>query len=49
VPSSGLSIQVTAPAYDTPPFGPWGGLGVTAAWAVVALLVAAWSIWARDV
>jgi hypothetical protein len=49
VPSSGLSIQITAPAYDTPPFGPWGGLGVTAAWTVVALLVAAWSIRVRDV
>jgi hypothetical protein len=49
VPASGLSIQVTAPAYDTPPFGPWGSLGVTAAWALAAIIVAVWTMRRRDV
>jgi hypothetical protein len=48
-PSAGLAIQITTARYDTPPLGPWGGLGVTAAWAVAALLVAAWTIGRRDV
>jgi ABC-2 type transport system permease protein len=48
-PAAGLAIQVTTERYDTPPLGPWGGLGVTAAWTLVALLVAAWTIRARDV
>lgn len=48
-PAAGLAIQITTARYDTPPLGPWGGLGVTAAWTVVALLAAAWTIRARDV
>jgi hypothetical protein len=48
-PSAGLAIQITTARYDTPPLGPWGGLGVTAAWALAALLVAAWTIGRRDV
>jgi ABC-2 type transport system permease protein len=48
-PAAGLAVQITSERYDTPPFGPWGGLAVTAAWAVVALLVAAWTIGTRDV
>ena len=48
-PAAGLSIQITSERYDTPPLGPWGGLGVTAAWTVAALLVAAWAIGHRDV
>jgi ABC-2 type transport system permease protein len=48
-PSAGLAIQITTSRYDTPPLGPWGGLGVTAVWTVVALVVAAWTIRRRDV
>jgi hypothetical protein len=48
-PSAGLAIQTTTARYDTPPLGPWGGLGVTAAWTAAALLVAAWTIGRRDV
>jgi ABC-2 type transport system permease protein len=48
-PAAGLAIQITTERFDTPPLGPWGGLGVTATWTVVALLVAAWTIRSRDV
>ena len=48
-PAAGLSIQIASERYDTPPLGPWGGLGVTAAWTVSALLVAGWTIRHRDV
>jgi hypothetical protein len=48
-PTAGLAIQVTTERYDTPPLGPWGGLGVTAAWAVAALVAGAWSTGRRDV
>jgi hypothetical protein len=48
-PAAGLAIQITTERYDTPPLGPWGSLGVTAAWTVVALLVAVWTIGRRDV
>jgi ABC-2 type transport system permease protein len=48
-PSAGLAIQITSERYDTPPLGPWGSLGVTAAWTLVAVLVAAWTIRRRDV
>ena len=48
-PAAGLSIQITSDRYDQPPLGPWGGLGVTAAWAIAALLAAAWTIGHRDV
>jgi ABC-2 type transport system permease protein len=30
------------------PIGPWAGIGVTAAWAAVALVVAPWLIRRRD-
>jgi hypothetical protein len=48
-PAGGLTIQVTSEAYHTPPLGTWGGLGVTAAWTVAALLGATWAIGRRDV
>ena len=48
-PSAGLAIQITSGRYDTPPLGPWGGLGVTAAWTLAALLAGAWTIARRDV
>jgi ABC-2 type transport system permease protein len=48
-PAAGLAIQITTERYDAPPLGPWGGLGVTAAWTVVALVVAARTITRRDV
>ena len=40
-PAAGLSIQVTRERLDNPPFGPWVGLGITAAWAVAALVIGA--------
>jgi hypothetical protein len=48
-PAAGFSIQITTDRYDTPPLGPWGGLGVTAAWTLGALLVGAWTLGRRDV
>ncbi|MGH2636815.1 MAG: ABC transporter permease [Actinomycetota bacterium] len=48
-PAAGLSIQITADKYDVPPLGPWGGLAVTAAWALAALLVGMWTLERRDV
>lgn len=48
-PAAGLSIQVTSERYDTPPLGAWGGLGVTAAWTLAALLAAGWTLGRRDV
>jgi hypothetical protein len=48
-PAAGLSIQITTDRYDTPPLGPWGRLGVTAAWTLAALLVGAWTLGRRDV
>jgi ABC-type transport system involved in multi-copper enzyme maturation permease subunit len=48
-PAGGLSIQVTSDLYHTPPLGTWGGLGVTAAWTLAAVLGAAWAIGRRDV
>jgi hypothetical protein len=48
-PAAGLAIQITSERYDTPPLGPWGGLGVTAAWTAAVLLAGAWAIGHRDV
>ena len=48
-PAAGLAIQITSERYDTPPLGPWGGLGITTAWTLAALLAAAWTIRHRDV
>jgi ABC-2 type transport system permease protein len=48
-PTAGLAIQITSTAYDTPPLGPWGGLAVTAAWTLAALVAATWTIQRRDV
>lgn len=48
-PAGGLTIQVTSARYHTPPLGTWGGIGVTAAWALAAMLGAAWTIDRRDV
>lgn len=48
-PTAGLAVQITTERFDTPPLGPWGGLGVTAAWTAAALLAAAWTTGRRDV
>jgi hypothetical protein len=48
-PTAGLSIQVTFERFDSPPYGPWVGLGITAAWAIAALIVGAWTLSRRDV
>jgi ABC-2 type transport system permease protein len=45
---AGLSIQQTVERPDNIPLGPWGGLAVVTAYAVVALLVAVVSIARRD-
>jgi hypothetical protein len=47
-PAAGLSIQVTRERWDNPPFGPWVGLGITAAWAAAALIVGIWTLRRRD-
>lgn len=48
-PAAGLSIQITRDRWDNPPFGPWVGLGITAAWAIAAVIVGAWTLSRRDV
>jgi ABC-type transport system involved in multi-copper enzyme maturation permease subunit len=48
-PVAGQSIQVTVERFDNPPYGPWVGLGITASWAAVALIVAARTLRRRDV
>lgn len=48
-PAAGLSIQVTRERLDNPPFGPWVGLGITAAWALAALVIGGWALRTRDV
>lgn len=40
-PSAGLAVQATVDRADNIPIGPWAGLGVTAAWAALALLAGA--------
>jgi ABC-2 type transport system permease protein len=45
-PVAGMSIQITRDRFDNPPYGLWVGLGLTAAWAIGALLVGAW-LWRR--
>lgn len=45
--TAGLSIQVTAHLHELP-IGPWAGLGVLAAWAAAALLVAGLLLHRRD-
>ncbi len=47
-PAAGLSIQITRERWDNPPFGPWVGLGITAAWAAAALIVGIWTLRRRD-
>jgi ABC-2 type transport system permease protein len=47
-PAAGLASTVTSVGSDTLPPGPWGGLGVTAAWSVAALVIGAWAIGRRD-
>ena len=49
LPTAGLEIQRTVDGPAALALGPWGGLAVTAAWAVVSLLAAWWSINPRDV
>ena len=48
-PTAGLSIQITFERFDSPPYGPWVGLGITSAWAIAALIVGAWTLSRRDV
>lgn len=48
-PAAGLSIQITFERFDSPPYGPWVGLGITAAWAIAALIVGARTFSRRDV
>lgn len=48
-PVAGMSIQITRERFDNPPYGPWVGLGITAAWTLTVLLVAAWTLRRRDV
>jgi ABC-2 type transport system permease protein len=45
--SAGLAVQATT-GLDTLPIGPWAGLGVLAAWAGAALLLAAVALNRRD-
>jgi ABC-2 type transport system permease protein len=45
---AGLAIQQTVERPDNIPLGPWAGLGVVAAYAATALVVALWSIAKRD-
>jgi ABC-2 type transport system permease protein len=47
-PAAGLSIQITRERWDNPPFGPWVGLGITAAWAAASLIVGIWTLRRRD-
>jgi ABC-type transport system involved in multi-copper enzyme maturation permease subunit len=47
-PAAGLAIQQTRDRFDSP-ISPWGGLGVLAAYAAVALAVAFWQLRRRDV
>jgi ABC-2 type transport system permease protein len=47
-PGAGLAVQQTVDRSDALPIGPWSGLGVTFAWAAVALLVALWLVRRRD-
>ncbi len=49
LPTAGLEIQRTVEGPGALPVGPWGGLAVTLAWAVISLLAAWWSIRRRDV
>jgi hypothetical protein len=46
---AGLSVQATVERADSVPIGWLAGLGVVAAWATVALLVALWLVRRRDV
>jgi ABC-2 type transport system permease protein len=48
VPSAGIEIQSTVARADNLPVGPWGGLAVTFAWSIAALLAAFWLIGKRD-
>lgn len=45
--TAGLSIQATT-GLKSLPIGPWGGLGVLAAWAAGALLLGGVVLWLRD-
>jgi ABC-type transport system involved in multi-copper enzyme maturation permease subunit len=45
---AGLAVQRTVLRYDSVPIGTWAGLGVAAAWAAVALVVALWFVRRRD-
>jgi ABC-type transport system involved in multi-copper enzyme maturation permease subunit len=49
LPTAGLEIQRTVTTPEALPIGSWGGLAVTAAWAVASLIAAWWSIRSRDV
>jgi ABC-2 type transport system permease protein len=46
--TAGLAVQRTVERADSVPIGQWAGLGVAAAWAVVALIAALWLVRRRD-
>jgi ABC-2 type transport system permease protein len=45
---AGLAVQSTVHRSDSVPLGPFAGLAVAAAWAVLAVVVAVWLIRRRD-
>jgi hypothetical protein len=44
----GIAVQQTVERADSIPLDPWVGLGVGAAYAAVAFVLALWAIGARD-
>ena len=47
-PMAGLAVQETVDRPDSIPIGPWAGLAVLGAYALGALVLAAWLIQRRD-
>ena len=47
-PMAGLAVQETVERSDSIPIGPWAGLAVLGAYALGALVLAAWLIQRRD-
>jgi ABC-2 type transport system permease protein len=48
LPVAGMAVLSASGDGGVPPIAPWAGLGVTAAWAAAALLVAGWLVRRRD-
>jgi ABC-2 type transport system permease protein len=46
---AGLAVQSTVPRSDSVPLGPFVGLAVATAWAMISILAALWLIRRRDV